>query len=69
MKTIIEANPKVISTATESVPVGISPTTIEIDRDTFMELINNRIRNDTETIKHTIEDSIMHVYSGTRDGI
>ena len=63
------SQPKSIPTATESVPVGISPTTIEIDRDTFMELINNRIRNDTETIKHTIEDSIMHVYSGTRDGI
>ena len=38
------SQPKSIPTTTESVPVGISPTTIEIDRDTFMKLINNRIR-------------------------
>ena len=55
---------KSILAETESVPVGISPTTIEIDRNTFTELINNRLRNDTEAIRDTIEDSIMHVYSG-----
>jgi hypothetical protein len=49
---------------TGSIPAGISPATIEIDRNTFMELINNRLRNDTEAIRDTIEDSIMHVYSG-----
>ena len=56
--------PKSILADTGSIPAGISPTTIEIDRNTFTELINNRIRNDTEAIRDTIEDSIMHVYSG-----
>lgn len=56
--------PKSILADTGSIPAGISPTTIEIDRNTFTELINNRLRNDTEAIRDTIEDSIMHVYSG-----
>jgi hypothetical protein len=55
---------KSILADTGSIPAGISPTTIEIDRNTFTELINNRLRNDTEAIRDTIEDSIMHVYSG-----
>ena len=55
---------KSILAETGSIPAGISPTTIEIDRNTFTELINNRLRNDTEAIRDTIEDSIMHVYSG-----
>jgi hypothetical protein len=58
------SQPKSIPADTGSIPAGISPTTIEIDRNTFTELINNRIRNDTEAIRDTIEDSIMHVYSG-----
>ena len=56
--------PKSILADTGSIPAGISPTIIEIDRNTFTELINNRLRNDTEAIRDTIEDSIMHVYSG-----
>ena len=55
-----------IPTDTGSVPAGLSPTAIEIDRDTFLEIISNRIRNDTAAIRDTIEDSIMHVYSKTR---
>lgn len=42
---------------------GISSTTIEIDRNVLIELINDRIDNNTETIRDSIEDSIMSVYT------
>jgi hypothetical protein len=48
---------------TESTP-GISSPTIEIDRDTFVELINKRIGDSSEDIKNSIRDSIMSVYTG-----
>jgi hypothetical protein len=54
-----------IPTSTES-KSGISKTTIEIDRNVFIDLINDRIRNSTGTIRDTIEDTLMYVYSGTR---
>jgi hypothetical protein len=38
------------------VPASLSPTIIEIDRNTFLELISNKIRNDTADIRDTIED-------------
>ncbi len=55
-----------IPTDIKSTPAGISPTTIEIDRNTFMELISNRIGNNTEAIRDSIKDSIMSVYTGIR---
>jgi CheY-like chemotaxis protein len=45
------------------VPASLSPTIIEIGRNTFLELISDKIRNDTAAIRDTIEDSIMRVYS------
>jgi hypothetical protein len=51
---------------TGSNPAGLSPVTIEMDRNTFLGLISNKITNDTEAIRDSIEDSIMHVYSGAR---
>lgn len=54
-----------IPTNTES-KSGLSRITIEIDRNVFLALINDRLRNSTETIKDTIEDSIMFSYTGTR---
>jgi hypothetical protein len=51
------------SADTGSVPAGLSPTIIKIDRNTFLELISDKIRNDSAAIKDSIEDSIMHVYS------
>jgi hypothetical protein len=43
---------------------GISSPTIEIDRDTFVELITKRIGNSSEDIKDSIRDSIVSVYAG-----
>lgn len=54
-----------IPTNTES-KSGLSRITIEIDRNVFLALINDRLRNSTETIKDTVEDSIMYSYTGTR---
>lgn len=54
-----------IPTNTES-KLGMSKTTIEIDSDIFIDLINDRIRNSTGAIRNTIEDSIMYVYTGAR---
>ena len=54
-----------VPTNTES-KSGMSKTTIEIDSNTFIDLINDRIRNNTGAIRDTIEDSIMYVYSGAR---
>lgn len=58
------------STKTLTVPITIGtestvtpPTTINIDRDVFLELINNRIENNTELIRDAIEDSIMSFYA------
>lgn len=42
---------------------GISSTTFEIDRNAFIKLINDRIGNNTEAIRDSIEDSIMSVYT------
>jgi hypothetical protein len=53
-----------IPTDPASIPAGLSPITIEVDRDTFLGLISNKIRNDTEAIRDSIEDAIMRVYSG-----
>jgi hypothetical protein len=50
----------------ESAPAGVSSTTIEIDRNTFMELISNRIGNNTEAIRDSIKDSIVSVYTGIK---
>jgi hypothetical protein len=47
----------------ESTP-GISSPTIEIDRNTFVELINKRIGDSSEDIKNSIRDSILSVYTG-----
>ena len=38
------------------------PAIINIDRNVFVQLINNRIENNTEVIRDTIEDSIMSLY-------
>lgn len=54
-----------IPTNTES-KSDLSKTTIEIDRNVFMDLINDRIGNNTEAIRDTIEDSIMYVYTEAR---
>jgi hypothetical protein len=43
---------------------GISSPTIEIDRNTFVELITKRIGNSSEDIKDSIRDSIVSVYTG-----
>ncbi len=43
---------------------GISSPTIEIDRDTFVELINKRIGDSSEDIKNSIRNSILSVYTG-----
>ena len=43
---------------------GISSPTIEIDRNTFVELINKRIDDSSEDIKDSIRDSILSVYNG-----
>jgi len=43
---------------------GISSPTIEIDRNTFVELITKRIGNSSENIKDSIRDSIVSVYAG-----
>ena len=50
-----------IPTSTES-KSDLSETTIEIDRNVFIDLINDRIGNNTEAIRDTIEDTIMYVY-------
>jgi hypothetical protein len=55
-----------IPTDIESTPAGISSTTIKIDRNTFMELISNRIGNNTEAIRDSIKDSIVSVYTGIK---
>ena len=54
-----------IPTSTES-KSGLFMTTIEIDRNVFIDLINNRIGNNTEAIRDTIEDSIMYIHTGAR---
>lgn len=43
---------------------GISSPTIEIDRNTLVELITKRIDNSSEDIKDSIKDSILSVYTG-----
>jgi hypothetical protein len=43
---------------------GISSPTIEIDRNTFVELINKRIGDSSEDIRNSIRDSILSVYTG-----
>jgi hypothetical protein len=43
---------------------GISSTTIEIDRNLLVELINERIGNGSEDIKDSIKDSILSIYTG-----
>jgi hypothetical protein len=43
---------------------GISSPTIEIDRNTLVELITKRIGNSSEDIKDTIKNSILSVYTG-----
>ena len=43
---------------------GISSPTIEIDRNTLVELINQRIDDSSEDIKDSIRNSIMSVYAG-----
>lgn len=40
-----------------------TPTTINIDRNVFMEIVNNRIENNIEVIRDAIEDSIMSFYA------
>ena len=44
-------------------PSGKSLTNIEIDRDVFIELINDRIGDNAKVIKDSIEDSIKSVYT------
>jgi hypothetical protein len=52
------------------VPIEIRTTSdtslpaIEIDRNTFVELITKRIGNSSEDIKDSIRDSIVSVYTG-----
>jgi hypothetical protein len=43
---------------------GISSQTIEIDRNTLVELITDRIGNSSEDIKDSIKNSILSVYTG-----
>jgi hypothetical protein len=43
---------------------GISSPTIEIVRDTLIELINKRRGDGSEDIKNSIRDSILSVYTG-----
>jgi hypothetical protein len=43
---------------------GISSPTIEIDRNTLVELINKRIGDSSKDIKDSIRDSILSVYTG-----
>jgi hypothetical protein len=43
---------------------GISSPTIEIDRNTLVELINQRVDDSSEDIKDSIRNSIMSVYTG-----
>lgn len=43
---------------------GISSPTIEIDRNTLIELINKRIGDSSVEIKNSIRDSILNVYTG-----
>ena len=43
---------------------GISSPTIEIDRNTLVELINQRIDDSSEDIKDSIRNSIMSLYAG-----
>ena len=43
---------------------GISSPTIEIDRNTLVELINKRIGDSSKDIKNSIRDSILSVYTG-----
>jgi hypothetical protein len=45
---------------------GLSKITIEIDRNVFVALINDRLRNSTEDIRDTIKNSFMYAYTGTR---
>jgi hypothetical protein len=48
---------------TESSSKGLT-TIIQIDRDAFVDLINDRIGNNTEVIRETI----MYAYTGTKIG-
>ena len=43
---------------------GLSSSTIEIDRNFLVELINERIGNSSQDIKDSIRDSILSVYTG-----
>jgi hypothetical protein len=66
---VTESSHQSLSTTTLAVPITIgtestaTPTTINIDRDLFLELINNRIENNTEVIRDVIEDFIMSLYA------
>jgi hypothetical protein len=57
------------STTALAVPITMEtesttkPAIINIDRNVFVELINNRIENNTEVIRDTIENSIMSFYT------
>lgn len=57
------------STKTLAIPASIqtrstaTPTSINIDRNIFIDLVNNRIENNTEVIRDAIEDSIMSFYT------
>lgn len=55
-------------TTTIAIPASEStgiptPTNIIIDRDVLIELVNNRIQNNTEVIRDAIENSIMSLYA------
>lgn len=58
------------STTALAVPITIEtesttkPGIISIDRNVFVELINNRMENNTEVIRDVIEESIMSLYAG-----
>jgi hypothetical protein len=43
---------------------GISSSTIEIDRNLLVELINERIGNSSQDIKDSLRDSILSIYNG-----
>jgi hypothetical protein len=66
---VTESSHQSLSTTILAVPITIgtestaTPTTININRDVFLELINNRIENNTEVIRDVIEDSIMSLYA------
>lgn len=64
-KVVIKARPQ--QTLTVPITIGtestVTPTTINIDRDVFLELINNRVENNTEVIRDAIKDSIMSLYA------